>query len=675
MGNAHAPRELPERAAAAALAPSYVGHGFGAVIPREYVALAQLGESSAGVDEAPLGLGQLRQARSVEMGIGICRTVPPGPIAFAGGGFGDAVHAAPLVPLAPLAPLAPLEPLRGPHVGPLVTPGEAAEGRREIEALARAALAAAINPTSTRATYSAHVRNYETFCQSYGYFQWPATYQTLSSWFTHYVHKRGLSANTLGNMLSSVRNASRELVAGIDPRVGLDGLDRDGLRLTAIEHVRLQRVMTGLRKLASTAVKHKLPVTGQILDRAEVAVRSGNGGLLSARDSDGLLMLRTAQAGLLRVGEYTGVGTLLKSDVAELEAGGLRLHLRDCKTARPGEVQIVDLLDATLVKALKAVLARRQPGDSVFMAYGKDGAETTAPATRFYVTGLLRSYLSAAGIDACRYSSHSLRAGGATDLARFGASWSDIMRKGRWASPKSPMAYVAAADDFSQRLAALVARGGAPGPGAGPGPLEPPIGIAGPSLLPWRGAADKTAILRALLGQLVPLLGPRDAEVVVEGFASLADGEPSEKEPGEKEEEKKEVELPEGALGQDDGSGAAAEAAGAAGPGHARARNGGAAAAAAKRPRVAAGDRVQHRVVTDAAWEAYEWAKFHFQQDWISTSQHNTRRFRNKIADLRELVSAGLEEAAARADVDKAALWQAEKELGDSAAPFINGVD
>ena len=90
---------------------------------------------------------------------------------------------------------------------------------------------------------------------------------------------------------------------------------------------------------------------------------------------------------------------------------------------------------------------------------------------------------------------------------------------------------------------------------------------------------------------------------------------------------------------------------------------------------MAVGDQVQHRMVTDAAWDAYKWAKFHFQQDWISTAQHSTRRFRNKMADLRELVAAGLKEAAERADAGKAALWQAEKELGDSAAPFINGVD
>lgn len=609
---------------------------------------------------------------------------------------GIGIYAGPRLGAEALAPTAPLT-LRAQPLAPpaaLPSPSSGAEMRREIEIMARAALTAAV-ATSTGSTYNSHVRNYVAFCELYGYIPWPATYPSLSSWFTHHVCKRGLSANTLGNMLSALRNASREFVASFPGGAPLGGLDQHGLHITAIENTRLQRVMIGLKKLGATPVKHKLPVTRNILDRAEVAVRSGNGGVLLARDEAGLLMLRVAQACLLRVGEYTGVGTLLKNDVIDLENGGLRLHLRECKTARPGEIQIVDLVEPALVASLKAVLARRQVGQSVFMCFNKDGAETGVPVSRYYVTTLLRHYLSAASVDALRYSSHSLRAGGATDLAHYGASWPDIMRKGRWISPKSPMAYVAAADDFSRRLAELVARRGALGPGAPPAASEQPAGVSGPSLLPWCGTADKERILRALLGELVPLLGQSGAAAVVDGFASLSDGAPGERELVElderKEEEKKKEEIkpreaelrlePGGdaaagaAPSDEQGGGAAAEAAADADGDPARARNEAAGAPVAKRPRSLVVDRVQHHVATDAGWEAYEWAKSRFQTDWISAARHDTQRFRNKIADLRDLVTAGLAEATARADSAKVALWEDELELGRSASPFITCAD
>lgn len=603
---------------------------------------------------------------------------------------GIGVYAGPRSVAEALVPSAPIT-LRAQPPAPqaaLPSPSGGAEMRREIEIMARAALTAAV-ATSTGSAYNSHVRNYVAFCELYGYIPWPATYPSLSSWFTHYVCKRGLSANTLGNMLSALRNASREFVASFPSGAPLDGLDQHGLHITAIELTRLQRVMIGLKKLGATPVKHKLPVRRAILDRAEAAVRSGNGGVLPARDEAGLLMLRVAQACLLRVGEYTGVGTLLKNDVTELENGGLRLHLRECKTARPGEIQVVDLIEPALAVPLRAVLARRQAEQSVFMCFSKEGVETSLPASRYYVTTLLRQYLAATGVDAARYSSHSLRAGGATDLAHFGASWPDIMRKGRWISPKSPMAYVAAADDFSKRLAELVASHGALGPGSVPVASEQPAGVSGPSLLPWCSTADKERILRALLGELVPLLGQSGAAAVVDGFASLSDGapggrEPVEQEEGKEEEEKKEeikqIEpLGDAAAGAapsyGQGGGAAAEAAADADGDPARARNEAADAPAAKRPRSLVVDRVQHHVATDAGWEAYEWAKSRFQTDWISAARHDTQRFRNKIADLRDLVTAGLAEATARADAAKVALWEAELELGRSASPFITSVD
>ena len=142
-----------------------------------------------------------------------------------------------------------------------------------------------------------------------------------------------------------------------------------------------------------------------------------------------------------------------------------------------------------------------------------------------------------------------------------------------------------------------------------------------------------------------------------------------------------EEEIPESGTGASAAAGAAGEAP--KGPGAAAASSG-SGVGAAKRPRTergaavprtAARDRVLHDVPTDAGWEAYVRGKFRLQGDWIATVNHDTARFRNKVAYLHDLIAGGIEEATGRNDSAKVRLWQAELELGRSATPFISSVD
>jgi hypothetical protein len=532
--------------------------------------------------------------------------------------------------------------------------------QQEAAALVERGIRASLRST-TSATYDSHVRGYVAYCAHFALTAWPASYRSLSAWFAYHVLKRGLSPHTLGNMLSAVRAHSVLAVASL-PAGSFDTtkLDEQCLHLSPQEKGFLQRLQRGLLNLARRPVRHKLPVRRHMLDEAENAVRKQPAaGGVSVRNERGFLMLRVVQRLLLRVGEYTGEGTLLAND-AESGEDFVRFSLRDTKTAAPGEVQTVELRDARLVGQLKELLATREPGEPLFQSVDK-GKETGRAVTRCYVTELLREYLGLAGLNADAYSSHSLRAGGATDLAYAGARWPDLMRLGRWRSPATPLVYIAKADDFNLRLAKLM-----DGADADRGAEDSARPVAGPSLVPWRNEEEKRRFILEVRQQLAE-----------EGAAGIAGALAAELE-----------EIPSASVAVDAGALETKEwaafpatevtaspqppsySSSSASASSSSSSSSSAAAVPAKRSRVAA------RTVDaleDSRYEKYLWAKARYLDDLITSAapgKRQQRRFVNAVENLCETVKVGLADALLRHDSTMTEKWGAELELSKQAFPF-----
>lgn len=514
--------------------------------------------------------------------------------------------------------------------------GSAEDELQAADAFVKAGLDASV-ASATSTTYNSHVRAYLTYCERIKLEPWPASYATLSRWMADHVLGRRLSPHTLGTMLSAVRAFASTAVASKPPgSFDATGLDANCLRLSPQERIFLTRLQRGLERIARQPVEHKMPVRRFMLDEAEAALRkkSADGGL-SPRDSMALLMCRVAQRLLLRVGEYSGAGVLLRSDIAD-KGDRLIFSIREAKTAGPGEVQVVELRDPDLVAQMRALISRRKAAEAVFQSF-VGNVETGSAATRHYVTSQLRELVNVAGYPADDYSSHSLRAGGATDLAFAGATWPDLMRMGRWRSAKTPLVYIAAADDFNARLARLVVPG--KGEGGADSASHRPAGLAGPSLCPWRNEEEKVKFIEEIRAQMRGAVGVVAANALAAELQEL----PATSSPIAPVEDR-------GAAAADDTCGASS----------------GAGVSARKRSR--AGTPVSDRVVdtlADRRWERYLWQKQAYNDKIIGGGKPGQRQ-QNALDNLREVVAAGLDDAHARGDNESAALWSAERALWDA---------
>ena len=226
---------------------------------------------------------------------------------------------------------------------------------------------------------------------------------------------------------------------GKDPR-----MDEHGVELSA-----LSSVMKGIAKKRTKAKKQRDPVT---VDRLRKFTRKIAAAKLSRGDERMVkACLWMGVLGLFRVGEMTcraqtgehrfdpsvnatrgdieifrdGVGTLTK----------MSFQLRQSKTDVNGEGTKVDIMAtggmycavAFMDEYLRAT-ARRPANGPLFQS--DDGR----PLTRAKLQITIKALASACGFNADRFTSHSLRQGGAVTLHAAGYSIEHIKLAGRWSS-------------------------------------------------------------------------------------------------------------------------------------------------------------------------------------------------------------------------------------------------
>lgn len=271
---------------------------------------------------------------------------------------------------------------------------------------------------SSRAVYNRHAEQYVAFCRDYGLDPWPCTYDTLSVFFTFHL-SAGLSVTSLPSIQSALKAENRS--QRFD---WLSPLDKDLMR----------DFMTGAQKAFPRSPRRKLPITLDILTRLTQQVLRATPPL-SASSLRFLAMAWVAHDALLRFSELLQLEA--KDVVWNHDDGTVALILRQTKTST--DPQVVHLVDYGEFSGYRIFAHywnlhrfHEQPGTARLFT---DSRGSSPYVFKNSFLRLLEYYLERAGVpEPRRYSGHSFRSGGATDLWDARVSPRLIQLIGRWRS-------------------------------------------------------------------------------------------------------------------------------------------------------------------------------------------------------------------------------------------------
>lgn len=215
----------------------------------------------------------------------------------------------------------------------------------------------------------------------------------------------------------------------------------------------LKRTMAGLRRTSTREPRRVSPVTPEVMRSIIEQIDTSHA--LGIRDR---AMILLGWACALRRSELCALG---RADI-ERTSRGMKIRIRRSKTDQEGKGQTVVIPRETafgVVEAIEAWLAVRDSAivDSgpLFVAIhtGRRGtAGKTTLRNRPVTAGAwalrIKHYVSAAGLDASKFSGHSLRAGFATSAAEAGATVMKIAEVTRHAKLETVLTYVREVDRF-----------------------------------------------------------------------------------------------------------------------------------------------------------------------------------------------------------------------------------
>jgi hypothetical protein len=309
----------------------------------------------------------------------------------------------------------------------------------------------------TDSNYSPGLQSYIRFCSTHNAAFPPADDMVLA--FATYLF------STLGQSLPAVK---RQVIALRSACV------ETGSSLIPFEDLRLNRLYQGMARSAPFSATprestRRLPITGPLLARLVESVRPNTveGRALRAGVAIGFF-------GLLRAGEFTykdGYPVLCRRHVS-WEPSHVAIHLEQSKTDRwrrgvsvkifrsQGPVCAVSLLwEAWVTSPLQDHTAPLLQVDRV-----------GSPLSYRALLDFIKTAVSSLGYAPAEFSTHSLRIGGATQLAMCQFSGEQIQAVGRWTSD-CYQRYVRFPNDFFRQVA--LALGASTAPSDAPyGPLS-----------------------------------------------------------------------------------------------------------------------------------------------------------------------------------------------------------
>lgn len=168
-------------------------------------------------------------------------------------------------------------------------------------------------------------------------------------------------------------------------------------------------------------------------DVARIEAHLGDG----VRDRRDHAMLLVARDLLARRSELVALDV---ADVVFTDAGDGTVTIRRSKTDQEGE-GAVGYLSPAAADALKRYLNKAEITESAVFRTIRNGGRVGDRASERLVQRRFKQMAERAGVDPETVSGHSARVGMAQDLAAHGASVTELMQCGRWASVRMPARY------------------------------------------------------------------------------------------------------------------------------------------------------------------------------------------------------------------------------------------
>lgn len=286
---------------------------------------------------------------------------------------------------------------------------------------------------NTMKAYRSDVAHFVAWCDSYGLSSLPAVPETLAGYiaymapfYTVSTIQRRLSAISQAHQMKGVANPARhELV-----------------RLT----------MQGIRRAKGTAPSQKAPA---VVHDVQAMVATLPDTLLGWRDR---ALLLVGFAGAFRRSE------LVSLDVEDVEfcAEGVKITLRRSKTDQEGAGVLKGIpygrsQETCPVRALRTWLeASGITEGPIFRSVNRHGQVQPGRLSDKAVALVVKRTAAAAGLDAAKYSGHSLRAGLATSAAAAGVQERSIMRQTGHKSVNMVRRYIREGELFRDNAAGQV---------------------------------------------------------------------------------------------------------------------------------------------------------------------------------------------------------------------------
>ena len=340
-----------------------------------------------------------------------------------------------------------------------VSPVDIQETVRAAQEYARAARA----PNTVRA-YNSDIEDFSTYCRVElgGASALPATSETVTLYITDMATDepagRGLKVSTIGRRLASISAWHK----------------REGF-LSPTEDRLVRETMKGIRRKKGSKRKQAAPLTVGVLTRVLKVVRTYDkktGALLPASLRDRALLLM-GFAGSFRREE---ISDLRVSDLEFFEGRGLVVEIRASKTDAEGEGAVVGIPygdheltcpitavdgDHELTCPITAVerwlqCSGRTGEDHLFCRIDRHGNLREGGISGDGINELVKKRVKDAGLDATRYSGHSLRAGLPTSASEEKVGMEAWMPHTRHKSVKVAMGYARTGTLFTNNPASQV---------------------------------------------------------------------------------------------------------------------------------------------------------------------------------------------------------------------------
>ena len=291
---------------------------------------------------------------------------------------------------------------------------------RHVEAVVEAAIES--HSLATRRAYASAWDGFEAWCEAEGYKSIPADPETVAAYLTHRASEDcAISTIKLARAAVGYFHTTRGMPSPVNSAGVIRVMRGLARRAVASKQGRGQAAGLTARHLAAIRATAHLPRTGPS-GRVEAEKTARRRGAID------IALIATMRDALLRRSEAVA---LTWADIDFRPDGTARLTIRRSKTDQEGEgaVQFVGPVATADLRAIRPEGSGDAIGQPVFrLRTGRSIANRISAAAK------------AAGLEG-DFSGHSPRIGMAQDLAEAGASTTDLMVAGRWASHRMPACY------------------------------------------------------------------------------------------------------------------------------------------------------------------------------------------------------------------------------------------